>query len=1405
ELLSALEASKSKGLPDVYVFRKTADAALPTADLERRLQAQTQLDALEAFWSEWFKSEKGHFRAAFQTFPTTDDFEAQIEELLRQWLQSHHLLGPRLKWPKEKGSPFPGLAPFEAGYAAVFFGRDRAIDDARRRLAASAESGTPFLLIVGASGSGKSSLARAGLIPRLTTPGVVETIHVWRVARMKPSEGQSGPVSSVAAALLAALPELAQGDFPDAAALSDNLRRGGAAAARPIARALMRIAEAERQERHSDQPLRAALVLLIDQLEELFAQTVHDEERAAFAQAIKELAATGIVWCIATLRADLYELLLKQPMLRELKESGATLDLSPPGPAELAEIVHAPAAAAGLAFEHSAEKGALDERLLADAKTADSLPLLQFALRHLYEQRVETDAGTQLTHAAYDALGGLQGAIAAEAERAVANLPTGTLDALPRLLRRLAEPARDGTSFTLRAAEHADIASDPAEMALADALLAARIAIAGTDAGGRPTLRLAHDAVLTAWPRAAEAAQASRDFYRVRAEVEDALRRWQGHGQPKDRLIQRGVPLAEAEQLVSKFADELPAELVGFVNASQRQARLRQRLVAGAAVFFLVIAVLAGWQWRAAVSARAEVERQRDRAEHDLNLATDASNGLVRDLADKLRFASGVPTPVIKEIIGKARELQEQLFSAGESSPQLRWSQSAALIEYSRAQFLLGDLNAALEAARKSNDIAKGLMSTSLPDTEWARVLMGSYETMGLVLDEQGRTEEALAVYNAQLVLAKTMTSKYTDDVWRSWRASADRGVASMLIKLHRIDEALAAYREALEIRKTLAQNAPGDSERQRDVATATADIGDVFRAEGHLAEALAQYREDMRTLEMLAGKDPTNTLLQDDLIIDNNKLGSVFKAQGQPDQALAAYERARAIAEKLVLQNEGNARWQGDLAYSTEQVADLLLDRGRIDQAISAYRDLVAVRSSLASSNPENSQLAVYLSGADEELGFALEKKRDLAGSLEAYQDSLAVEQKLTKSAPGNTDWQDSLSGTYERIGDVQHAQGHLAESLASYQAALAIRQRLTNSDPGNADFERDAGKLYVTIGDVQKEEGKLPDALASYDAGLVAMERLAKSNPGISLKKGLAGLHEIIGDVQNAMGKPADAVASYQVALTIVEQLVRADSSDTDLRYQVLAAHQEIGDLQKAQNKLTDALISYRNELAVAKDLASSDPGNARWQRCLAEAYELIGDIQERLNRLEDAVSSYGSSLAIRKALLAKEPSNTEWQRDLSVVYNNLGDLLGEQNKLNDALAAYRSALAILQALNARDKTNANWRDGLSYSIGGIGGLAFHFLLVHDFADALVTADQAISLAPDKTWLYTNRAHALMFLGRTDEARSLYLQYRNQKNVQEGKSWAAVILDDFAELRKAGLSNPLMDEIEKDFKAAG
>jgi tetratricopeptide (TPR) repeat protein len=143
-------------------------------------------------------------------------------------------------------------------------------------------------------------------------------------------------------------------------------------------------------------------------------------------------------------------------------------------------------------------------------------------------------------------------------------------------------------------------------------------------------------------------------------------------------------------------------------------------------------------------------------------------------------------------------------------------------------------------------------------------------------------------------------------------------------------------------------------------------------------------------------------------------------------------------------------------------------------------------------------------------------------------------------------------------------------------------------------------------------------------------------------------------------------------------------------------------------------------------------------------------------------------------------------------------IGDVLVKQGTRDEALASYQEALAIAKMLPEADKTNARKSEPNSKS-GEIASIAYEFELAGDFAKALEAADLAISLAPDETWIYINRAHALTFLGRVDEARTIYLQHRGEKSFDV--IWEMAVLRDFVELRKAGYMHPLMDEIEKPF----
>ena len=188
-------------------------------------------------------------------------------------------------WPVEiKGSPFRGLAAFGVKHASVFFGRNRDIAKALDRLKDAAEKGCPFLLIDGASGAGKSSLARAGLLPRVTAAGVVPSVDLWRVAVMRPGEMSDDPFAALARALFArsedrpeyerggpsALPELYTSNFARAEDLAAQLAHCNSTALNPLVSTLDALARAERQSGGYERDVNTCLLLLVDQLDELF-------------------------------------------------------------------------------------------------------------------------------------------------------------------------------------------------------------------------------------------------------------------------------------------------------------------------------------------------------------------------------------------------------------------------------------------------------------------------------------------------------------------------------------------------------------------------------------------------------------------------------------------------------------------------------------------------------------------------------------------------------------------------------------------------------------------------------------------------------------------------------------------------------------------------------------------------------------------------------------------------------------------------------------------------------------------------------------------------------------------------------------------------------------------------------
>ena len=1037
EVLTAIAKRQQGGeLPDVFVFRYPEPPFVRLDDEEKADETRRQWERLKSFFARWFQTPEGHFKAAFQTFTSTDDFESQLDHLLREWLQQKLADGGVVTWPIEtNGSPYPGLQSFGPKFAPVFFGRVR---DTARAIEAWSEAQSPFLVVVGASGSGKSSLARAGLVPRLTTPGVVQKVDLWRVATLRPNDSQRGPVDALAHALmqaaadlpkdeqgrLPALPEIAAGDYGTPAELAALLARADAAAIRPILGALDRVAQQEQQEQAIESPLRCDLVILVDQLDELFASAVSADERKSFAVVLERLLASGRVWIVTTLRADLYEMFLQEEGLFRLKEHGVAYDLAPPALSEMAEVVRGPARAARLKWEVDPTTGeSLDEQLIRDIDRPDLLPIVQFVLDRLYQERSRRNGDVVLTHAAYRALGTLNGAIEKAAEAAIAPLGSAGVAALPRLLRSLvtyaaASAVAGRMTPALKQAPLAQVAYDEASRAVVTALIDARILVSGRDQSGRPVVGLAHQRVIEAWLRARNLIAENTELLRVREAVEEARRRWEAVGHRKDLLIPSGLPLSEAENAAGAMGDELSDATHAYIEKSSRSAKLHQRLTAAAALVFLGLAVAAGLlgfvangQKIKAQLAAEEAQQQRQQAEGARRLADSQRQQAeaARRLADNQRQQAQMRLAAADELLdgsGKAEELRQCVAST---------IRSASLpAPVASREFFVGRWH-----------VDQGQGTT---DIDWRsdgycvskNVFESDIHSLDLTSDNCTWTFEKRS--DSEFVIS-FKSDRVPDNYPRRLpfkiiNASRIRNVDVGYDAFRIVCPAqeIELYQPILAERQRLADKEPGNPKYQRDLADVLERVSDVLIAQRQFAAALDRHVKALAIRKALVAGDPDNGVLQRDLSLSLERAGLIKQSLKEGRDALEAYQSSLAIRRRLHAANPINFTTQHDLANGLEQVGMMLKSLDERTRALSHFNESLPLRQGLANANRGNAARQIELFGVlylISTVADATSAKAALGRALTVL-ESLEREHKLTDTQVG---WPKFIRGEIAKL----------------------------------------------------------------------------------------------------------------------------------------------------------------------------------------------------------------------------------------------------------------------------------------------------------------------------------------------------------------------------------------------------
>ncbi len=568
----------------------------------------------------------------------------------------------------EPRNPYKGLRAFRERDAADFFGRETLIAELAETIEGTFKLTTPatrLLTVIGPSGSGKSSVVMAGLLPALQKSALPDSEH-W--VYLEPIVPGKRPLESLALSLAPQLPQRSL------RAICEDLEDDAARGLHLLATQL------------NKQP-GARVVLTIDQFEELFTSTVSEKER----QRLIDLLVTAVtepdgpLIVLLTLRADFFDRPMHYPQLSRLIETHHKLVL-PMGPHQLRAVIERPALLPDvqLIFE-----GNLVGDLLFEMQGQEgALPLLEFTLEQLFERR----DGHFLTQEAYRKIGGLKGALTKHAEATYALLPSEEHRRMARtLFLRLINPGVTEQDTTRRRAAMEEFSLSSPEQttimrATANAFVTARL-LTVNEVAENTTIEVSHEALIREWARLSVWLHEAREDIGLQQAINTDVTDWARRSGPVDRLY-TGTKLTEAQAWARRNIPN--RNELAFLQASAKEHQRREseeqrrqgqelalkrqtvrRLYALAAVLALLLvvsiifaAVAQGLLQQVSNDKTAALAKARNADSRAL--AANADDVLAKDRLDLALLLS-----VKAEQTDNTYEARNSLLSALEHSPQI--------------------------------------------------------------------------------------------------------------------------------------------------------------------------------------------------------------------------------------------------------------------------------------------------------------------------------------------------------------------------------------------------------------------------------------------------------------------------------------------------------------------------------------------------------------------------------------------------------------------------------------------------------------------------------------------------------------------------------------------------------------
>ncbi|MBU0913181.1 MAG: winged helix-turn-helix domain-containing protein [Gammaproteobacteria bacterium] len=798
------------------------------------------------------------------------------------------------------GSPFPGLQAYDASYAKVFFGRGSQIDTLLERIAQQVHYGRAFCLVLGPSGSGKSSLINAGVMPNLMQNSGYNGVKVESYSSLDLADLTPGQLLiQLASALLDwDLAEQPVFDGCSAEQLADKLQHQMDWVLQSCKKALQNQNESK-----------SRFAIFIDRLEVLLSSPLFsEEERLLFIDRMEQLATSGSVVVLSACRNEFYPLLVTYPSLMAGKARGAHFDLAPPGRSDLLQMIRLPAIAANLSWDLDPNTAVpLDELLCSEAASnPDALPMLQYTLQELYLQRSDSN---QLLFSVYKNLGGIEGAIGKNAEQAIAMLSTAEKDSLPRVLSLLVTLREDEQSITSRTALWQQLQNE-AERALVQAMVEHRLFVSHLQ-NAVPCFSIAHEALLRRWPRATAWIAEHHQSLSVKSRLQHLTKRWLAEDKHSAYLLADGKPLAEAQQLAHNGFFTLDANEKDFIQASGKRSKLvrtSRRLTFALLCVLTFTAVLMSFR-----SFEAEKQAQQKR------LAAESLLGfMVGDFADKLRSIGRMD--LLDGISNKALEYFSDFSDAEKDqylSTQARLQHGQTLEAMGEVAYSRGKTDEAKTALLAARDKLIPVLAEQPDNLELLKTLGANAFWLGQIQYDANNWLAVKPEFELYYSYSQAMYKIAPDSVDALMELSyATNSLGSLAMKLQEFEQATAFFDESLNLKLWAKAKDPANTALIADIADTRSWLASAALAKGDINKAINVHQQIQAEFERMNNEAKSDAYMLEKVFHSYSNLASMYEHQGRFKLAFTQVYQTHELLKKVVGQDPNNKVWQSSLFH---------------------------------------------------------------------------------------------------------------------------------------------------------------------------------------------------------------------------------------------------------------------------------------------------------------------------------------------------------------------------------------------------------------------------------------------------------------------------------------------------------